>query len=45
MPSPQTDLLNGLTGEEAGRLLAVGVPGSMPAGGVRCHQGDHAVRG
>jgi CRP/FNR family cyclic AMP-dependent transcriptional regulator len=44
MPKPQTDLLNGLSEEEARRLVAVGVPVAVPAGGVLFHLGDHANR-
>jgi CRP-like cAMP-binding protein len=44
MPSAQTDLLKGLSEDEASRLLAVGAPIAVAAGGVLFRLGEHADR-
>lgn len=44
MPKPQTDLLQGLTDDEAVGVLALGVPQSLPAGGVLFRLGEPAER-
>jgi CRP-like cAMP-binding protein len=43
MPSAQTDLLKGLSGDEADRLLAIGTPTAVPAGGVLFRLGEPAA--
>jgi CRP-like cAMP-binding protein len=44
MPSSQTDLLKGLSEDEADLLLAVGNPITVPAGGVLFRLGEQADR-
>ena len=42
MPKPQTDLLNGLTDDEAASVLALGAPVTLPAGAVLFRLGEAA---
>jgi CRP/FNR family cyclic AMP-dependent transcriptional regulator len=44
MPTPQTDLLRGLSEDEAARLMAIGVPITVPTGGVLFRLGEAAER-
>jgi len=44
MPKPQTDLLKGLTDEEAARVLALGTPITLPAGESLFRLGETAER-
>jgi CRP-like cAMP-binding protein len=42
MPKPQTDLLKGLTDDEAASILALGAPVTLPAGAVLFRLGETA---
>ncbi len=42
MPTPQTDLMRGLSAQEAEELMALGQPTAVPAGGVLFHLGAEA---